>query len=328
MSANGLQSELLETLSEVIGLPTGEIPSECSFFELGLDSIKSIDFVEKLNEKLHLELGIESVFDHTSILLLEKHIKQEYPSKCQISIPSIGEKRPPCTVSGHVSAKSSSQVSGRNGNQDIAIVGMAGRFPGANTVVGYWRNLQAGKCSISEITRQHLVLEKSISAKQNTLVRWGGLLDSISEFDAAFFGISPLEAEQMDPQQRIILEESYKAIESAGYDPSGLSERRVGVFVGVRQSGYLSMIGKSDTPLNAYSLMGNDKSILASRLSYFLNLKGVSLAVDTACSSSLVAIHKACQRIAGGESGMGIAGGVFVLPDLEFSHMAYKANML
>ena len=138
-----------------------------------------------------------------------------------------------------------------------------------------------------------------------------GILENEDEFDTLFFNISPREAERMDPQQRLFLQESWKALEDAGYHSKNLSKKKCGVFVGAGQGDYSSYFNKNE--MDAHVFTGMSGSILAARISYYLDLKGPAISIDTACSSSLVAIHQACQSIHMGESDMALAGGVCVI---------------
>ncbi|BCB74923.1 hypothetical protein Pflav_013330 [Phytohabitans flavus] len=139
--------------------------------------------------------------------------------------------------------------------------------------------------------------------------RWGGFIDDVDKFDPLFFGISPAEAEMMDPQQRVLLETVWAAIEDSGYRPSQLAGRDVGLFAGVQFSDYQHLLHEAGV-LNAQVGLGNEHSIVVNRISYLLDLRGPSEPVNTACSSSLVAVHRAVQSIRNGESSMAIAGGI------------------
>jgi polyketide synthase PksN len=161
-----------------------------------------------------------------------------------------------------------------------------------------------------------------------TYCKQGGFLTGIDKFDPLFFNISPKEAELMDPQQRLFLEHSWKALEDAGCVVRKLSKQKVGIYVGVSSLDYLTQIIEKTQALDAHVLMGNDSSILAARLAYHLNLKGPSVAIDTACSSSLVAIHLAYHQIKTGELDMAIAGGIFIMTTPQFHILTAKTNML
>jgi acyl transferase domain-containing protein len=207
----------------------------------------------------------------------------------------------------------------------IAIVGMECCFPGAENLNTFWHLLQSGTDAISEIPKQRWDIEKlydsnfSKVGKMNT--RRGGFLKNIDKFDADFFGVSPREAERVDPQQRLVLEVVWKALENANIAADTLDNTLSGVFMGIARSDYalkLSNNQKYLESLSAYDGTGNSLGVAANRLSYTLNLKGPSLSIETGCSSSLVAVHYACKSLLTNESNLCIAGGVNLMltPDL------------
>ena len=165
-------------------------------------------------------------------------------------------------------------------------------------------------------------------AKNKTYNRAGAFIKDVAEFDPLFFNISPKEAELMDPQQRLFLEEAWKAIEDAGYTPHTISGMKCGVFVGASASDYADLLTAAGLQDSAYAFTGLSAAILPARISYFLNLKGPSLAIDTACSSSLVAVHEACESILSGESDIALAGGVALMLTPKMHIWTSKAGML
>ena len=201
-------------------------------------------------------------------------------------------------------------------SNEIAIVGMSGRFPGANSLDEFWQNLQDGKESISFFSDQELD-ESGVDPekyRQAQYVKAGAVLDDISMFDAAFFGISPRDASLMDPQHRLFLECAWEAIEQAGYDAERYAER-IGVFAGASMDTYLlSNLASNRELVEREGLfqigLGNERDYLATRVSYKLNLRGPSISVSSACSTSLVAVHMATQSLLNSECDMALAGGV------------------
>jgi acyl transferase domain-containing protein/NAD(P)-dependent dehydrogenase (short-subunit alcohol dehydrogenase family) len=198
----------------------------------------------------------------------------------------------------------------------IAIIGMAGRFPGARDLAEFWNNLRAGVESLEQFSDEELLrqgIDPALLADTN-YVKAGTSLERAADFDAAFFGINPREAEIMDPQQRLFLECAWEAVEDAGYDVDRL-DVSVGVFAGARMNTYLNTNVLANPQALASSgayqaMIGNDKDFLATRVSYKLNLRGPSLTLQTACSTSLVAIHLACQNLLTQQCDMALAGGV------------------
>ena len=200
--------------------------------------------------------------------------------------------------------------------EPIAIIGMGCRFPQADNPTAFWQLLRDGRDGITEVPENRWSIEKyydpDLKIQDKTNSKWGGFLDKIDEFDPQFFGIAPKEVTSMDPQQRLILEVAWEALEDGGQFPENLIGTRTGVFIGIGSNDYWGMLWHQ--PVNhPYGTTGTANSMAANRLSYVLDLKGPSLAVDTACSSSLVAVHLACQSLWQRESTMALAGGVNVL---------------
>ncbi|AFZ01576.1 type I polyketide synthase [Calothrix sp. PCC 6303] len=200
--------------------------------------------------------------------------------------------------------------------EGIAIIGMSGRFPGANNVESFWQNLCNGVESLSFFSHAELV-EAGVPASlldNPNYVKAGGILEDIDLFDAGFFDINPKEAEVTDPQQRLFLESAWQALENAGYD-STKCDARIGVYAGASLNNYLSFDVHQDGLGSAESyqkLIGNDKDFLSTRVAYKLNLKGPSITVQTACSTSLVATILASQSLQSYQCDMALAGGVSI----------------
>lgn len=225
--------------------------------------------------------------------------------------------------------------SGRTDNDPIAIVGMACRFPGASDPEAFWELLCAGRDAITDIPGDRFNVKDFYHPDRDTpgkmYTKRGAFLDDIDKFDAPFFGVSPREAAQMDPQQRLFLEVAWEALENGGQPLGRLSGTKTGVFMGVTAFDYsLRVMQQSQPPdLEAYCLTGGlAGTFTPGRLSYWLGLQGPSLSVDTACSSSLVAVHQAVQSLRAGDCTMALAGGVNVLLSPEWFIVLSRANML
>jgi phthiocerol/phenolphthiocerol synthesis type-I polyketide synthase E len=199
---------------------------------------------------------------------------------------------------------------------EIAVVGMAGRFPGARNVGEFWQNLRAGVESITFFTDEEVESDVAAAGANAQLVKARGILEGVELFDAAFFGYSPRDAEILDPQHRLFLECGWVALEDAGHDPSR-SRGPVGVYAGASQSSYL-LFNLLQNPevfrtVGSYQVMlATDKDYLTTRLAYKLGLEGPAVGVQTACSTSLVAVHFACQGLLGGDCDVALAGGVSI----------------
>lgn len=203
--------------------------------------------------------------------------------------------------------------------QDIAIIGMAGRFPGADDIAAFWQNLCAGVESIIALTADdvHALPVDAAVLNDPMYVKSCAPLNQPEYFDAAFFGYLPWEAEMMSPQHRFFLEAAWTALEHAGYD-SQRYHGSIGVFGGVARDNYLlcNLATHPDrlSTLNEFHItLGNDKDYPTTRVSYKLDLRGPSINIQTACSSSGVAVHLACQSLLTGDCDMALVGGCRVL---------------
>jgi acyl transferase domain-containing protein/acyl carrier protein len=202
-------------------------------------------------------------------------------------------------------------------NKEIAIIGMACRFPGAQNYEEFWENLKQGKSNIGEIPPERWDWKKYWGDPQTennkTNIKWGGFIDQVAAFDAEFFGLTAREAETMDPQQRMMLELSWSCFEDAGICPSRLSGEKIGVFTGIANLDYKELQEKEASAIATHYATGIAQSVIANRISYYFNFKGPSFPLDTACASALTAIHMAAQALQRGECNMALAGGVSLL---------------
>jgi acyl transferase domain-containing protein/aryl carrier-like protein len=207
----------------------------------------------------------------------------------------------------------------------IAIIGIGCRFPGkANDPNAYWSLLESGTDAVSE-TRARWPEGADQRPPQG---RWAGLLEAPEMFDAAFFGISPREAERLDPQQRMLLQVTWEALEEAGLAPHSLSGSKTGVFVGIASNEYGEAILNASSEADAYDGTGNGLAFAAGRLAYTFGLHGPSFSVDTACSSSLVALHLAARSLRSGECELAIAGGVSFIVSERLMDIMYALQAL
>ncbi|MEU3755400.1 beta-ketoacyl synthase N-terminal-like domain-containing protein [Streptomyces olivoreticuli] len=212
----------------------------------------------------------------------------------------------------------------------IAVIGMAGRFPGADSVEEFWANLAAGRESVRPIGDEEFLAAGGDPADLDDpdLVRMASVIEGIDRFDSAFFGYSPAEAELVDPQQRLLLESAYHAMEDAGY-AAGHGEQQVGVYAGAGDSRYYPghihprFAGQSASVALVHAATSNSLGALATRISYELGLTGPSLSLQTACSTALVAIHTACQDLIDYKCDVALAGAVSLNPSamLGYRHV-------
>ncbi|MFZ4265066.1 SDR family NAD(P)-dependent oxidoreductase, partial [Streptomyces arboris] len=197
-------------------------------------------------------------------------------------------------------------VDGRSDQEEpIAVVGVACRFPGAESPAAFWEMLSGGVSGITDVP------EDRWGADEPAALRRGGFLDAVGDFDAPFFAVSPREAATMDPQQRLVLELAWEAVEDAGIMPASLRSTPTSVFVGTLRDDYTNLLYQRGTDaVTQHTMTGVNRGVIANRVSYHLGLRGPSLTVDAAQSSSLVAVHLACESLRSGESATAIAAGV------------------
>ncbi|MCY3867998.1 MAG: SDR family NAD(P)-dependent oxidoreductase [Gemmatimonadetes bacterium] len=221
-------------------------------------------------------------------------------------------------------------------DQPIAIIGMACRFPGAPGISAFWRLLEAGGNAVSEGVPGSGVGRWSQLFPDDTVqsegCRFGAFVDDIDQFDDAFFRISPVEAELLDPQQRMMLETSWEALEDAGIDPEGLRESRTGVYTGISNDEYRMLVVDSSKPAEAasclYALSGTNLNGASGRVSFVLGLRGPAKAVDAACASSMVSVHDAVADLQQGKADLAIAGGVQAILNGRIYELRADAMML
>ena len=300
--SENLSSQIARAFGDVLGL--SDVDLRTNFFDLGASSLHIARVHEKLRSSLSLEFSITDFFEYTTIEELSTHLEKPAPKAEAVST---------------LKAVSHSEI----GDDHIAIIGMAGKFPGAPDVETFWNNLLEGKESISHFTAEELDFENGSSAsahEEDRFVRARGIIDRSEYFDAHHFGIPPKEAENMDPQHRILLECAQVALENAGHDPDRFPGK-IGVFSGSSQNSYLLYNLCSDRnftqqlaagyPVTNFPvLFGNDKDFLPTRIAYKLNLKGPAVSVNCACSTSLVAVAQAVENLRSGQCDMALAGGV------------------
>ncbi|AWX58468.1 SDR family NAD(P)-dependent oxidoreductase [Brevibacillus brevis] len=328
---------LRKHISTALKVDRDQIAPNHAFADYGLDSITGVHLIQLVNEELGLELPTTDLFTYSSInqftgYLLAEHgeaVSRVFGAADRIAPQanarpnSAGEslREADCGTNEVKSPlafqKADGRARGPAHKEPIAIIGMSGRFAKSRNIEELWEHLASGTDLVGEITRW--------KQSDSTIVRYGSLLDDYDQFDPYFFHISGTEAVYMDPQQRLFLEESWKALEDAGYAGSAIEGRRCGVYVGYNIGDYMHLIG--DNP-PAQAMWGNAGSIVAARISYYLNLKGPAIAVDTACSSSLVSVHLACQGLWARETDMSLAGGVFIQSTPAFHDSAQRAGML
>ncbi len=336
---------LIRQFAELTRLPSAHIHADEPVENYGLDSIMITTFAQMLEHDLG-ELSKTLLFEYPTIEALAGYLVKNHAAALFAlfgpTAAAAPPEIPPVATTGRFRFDASTEAPvasecpktpPASTSEDIAIIGVFGRYPQADDLDEFWANLAAGKDSIEEVPpdrwdyRHHY--DPAPGKPGKTTNKWGGFLRDVDKFDPLFFNISPAEAQFMDPQERLFLETVWKTVEDAGYAKTALSECKVGVFVGVMYGQYQLFGVEERLRGNSISLSSSFATI-ANRVSYFFNWHGPSMAVDTMCSGSLTSVHLACESLKRGECEFAIAGGVntTVHPekDIVLSQSGFSAN--
>jgi len=301
---NNILEILKEIFAEVLLCPVAELNLDRPYVDMGVDSILAIQISKLINMKLNTNLQPSDLYNFTSIKSLTSFFEGKTEQK------KIIQQAPEREGNNMKTEIDSSE------DEKIAVIGMAGSFPGANDVDMFWKNMRDKISSIS------------------TSCRWGkskyrgGFLENIEIFDADLFHLSPKEAILIDPQQRLLLQTAWQAFEDAGYTKTSLSGAKCGVFATSLPGDYRYLLQKESQAYNPFSFTGNAASVLAGRISHFFNLKGPCIYIDTACSSSLVCIDQAVKSLQAGECDIAFVGASSVFSTPEIFNLAESSGIL
>lgn len=309
ISSDDIIDNILQNLAAIGGFARAELNLDAEFRSMGIDSANAVVLMESLSKSLARKLPVTLIYECATPRALAKHLVQQQQTQV-----------------------ASTQHNVRTQCGNIAVVGMACRMPQADNLEAFWQNLIDEKNCVTDIPAQRWnwqdVYSSDASAQGKTNSRWGGFINGIDEFDPLFFNISASEAKFMAPEQRILLQACWHAIENAGYAEHDFYGRTAGVFIGARPADYMERLQAAGITPDAFTLLGNDSAILAARIAYYMNLKGPVITVDTACSSSAVAIHMACESLRRGESEIALAGGVSLVTTASQYIVNTKAGMV
>lgn len=313
---------LKEVIAETIGLNPDKMKSSESFDHYGIDSIMIAELNKKLNEKFsdipatlffeynNIDELAQYFLEHGAEEICETKEENKENENAEKSL-SVYEER----VAEDTSVESSA-CELVDDYEDIAIIGIDGKYPKADNLDEFWKHISLGEDCITEVPKERWehsrYFDKEKGKKNKVYCKWGGFLNSVDEFDPLFFNITPKEAMVIDPQERLFLECAYHTIEDAGYTRESLGTDDIGVFVGV-MNGHYQLYGAEELEKGHVIDVRSTYASIANRVSYFFNFHGPSMAIDTMCSSSLASIHLACRSIRNGECEMAIAGGVNVI---------------
>ena len=332
-------------LAAELQMNESDVNEHAQFVDLGLDSVAGVALLRKVNEKYRTSIEATKIYSYPTLAQFARYVREQAEPNGTLAAPvaPVAASPSPQKIAPPAAAGARKLTSWRSGTAPrlatgssasrphaIAVVGMAGQFPQARNLDEFWQNLAEGKNCITQVPADRWDLQTyyqpGTAAPGKTNCPWVGALEEYDRFDPLFFNISPTEAENMDPQQRLFLQSCWHTIEHAGYDARALSGTKCGVFVGCATSDYQNR--SQANQLSAHAFTGAATSILAARISYFLNLQGPCVAVDTACSSSLVAIAQACDSLNAGGSDVALAGGVYVMAGPSMHIMTAQAGML
>ncbi len=308
---NEIEERIAAVWSAVLNVES--VGADDNFFDLGGHSLLLVKVHRQLRERLPREISVVDLFQFPTVGALARHVAGDAPEADAVGQPASRRDR--------------------TDDDAIAIVGMAGRFPGAPTVARFWENLAAGVESVSFFSDEELsaagVSEEMLRRPEYVKAR--AIVDGHDEFDAGLFGYNPREAALIDPQQRVFLECAWEALEDAATDPERF-DGSIGVYAGVGMNTYAARLLASPEAAEAVAgiqfAVSSDKDFLATRVSYKLNLRGPSVNVQTACSTSLVAVHLACRGLLDGDCDMALAGGVRIAIPQAAGYLFQQGSIL
>ena len=326
-----LEQDLRRIVAGVLKLENTSLDVNLNIGEYGYNSLRFTSLSVELNRTYDIKTNPTMFYKHSSIKKIAKYLEDnfretltEYYHQDLKTLSSdseqSGKEKQVLPLSDLEQKPAPSQV-----DDPIAIVGISGILPGGNTLTAFWDSLLQGKDVVRELPQDRYDGDyyrqkmREIGVKQVL----GGFIDNVDKFDASFFGLSPREAELMDPRQRLLLQTVWEAIEDSGHKPSDFSAKEMGVFIGATGSDYWELQQQRNQQIDGYTLSGYSTSVIANRISYLLNFKGPSLVVDTACSSSLMAVRRAIQALKTKSCEFALAGGVNLMLSPLF-HMALE----
>ena len=334
------EQDVVEIITGVLKLEPGELHAMTSMDEYGFDSISYTELSNAMNDKFDLGLTPTVFFGCATPREIVVNLMEEFSAEIA-RFYSENLVKQENTVSGNEEIKtegykadlvlddeteSSENLPVNEDYEPIAIIGYSCKMPDSDSGEEFWEHIKAGKDLVTEIPKDRWDWKEYYSEEPTdefkTNVKYGAFMKNIDQFDPVFFRIAGLDTELMDPQERLVLENAWCAIEDAGYKVSDFSDSNTGVFVGVSTADYKELLIKNQVTTIL------SQAFIANRVSYVFNLKGPSEPVDTACSSSLVAIHRAIEQIHNGTCDMALAGGINVITCPNLYVTQTKAGML
>lgn len=351
-----IETYLTRKIAKALGKPSGTVNKTINFMDLGIESNKLVNYAQEIEKDLGIELYPTLFFEHQNLAELTRYFAVEHTTALarrfnlaaskQVGPKTAGMAGPRETAAveapaGPVGSSPGHPLSveqeprGRRdktrprssaGTDDIAIIGMGGIFAKSPDVNTFWENLRNKENMIEEVPRHHFDFRSWFDPEPRDgkmYCKWGSFIRDVDKFDAAFFNISPREAEVMDPQLRLLMQVLYSTAEDAGY-AQRIKGTKTGVYVGVCGRDYQDEMNRLgvETP---HMGTGTSHTMMANRPSYYFNITGPSMAIDTACSSSLVSLHVACGGLRNRECDTAFAAGTNLL--LSPGHFRYFCSI-
>jgi acyl transferase domain-containing protein/aryl carrier-like protein len=317
-----IAADLTDQISTLLKLSREKILPRQNLTEYGFDSITLARWAKNIAQHYGIALTPAVFFSHPTLRQVVDYLMQQHEPHLRAFYREADANGGAAAADGEADEpEPAAPLRATDADESIAIVGMSGRFPQARSVEELWRILAEGRDVVTEIPLQRFDWRGYYDAPDGAprmTSKWLGVMPGIDEFDPLFFEISPREAQTMDPRQRLLLQEAWSALEDAGYGELQSEREKIGLYVGVEQGEYQMLVGANG------SMTGNHDAILASRLSYVLDLHGPAMAINTSCSSGLVAAHQACLALRANDCDAAVAAAVNLVltpyPYLGMSH--------
>ncbi|WP_261595462.1 beta-ketoacyl synthase N-terminal-like domain-containing protein, partial [Pseudoalteromonas holothuriae] len=307
-----VEQYLKQVFSDALLIPAQTIKLDAGFEKFGIDSVMVLKLTGEL-EKRFGSLSKTLLFEYQTIVQLSEYfIKYHAHQLAQVLGGNTNITASDNTDAIDLPKAQFESRAAEKLDDVVAVIGLAGKYPGANNTIEFWSNLENGVDSVGDIPASRWdnspFYDSSRSEIGKIYSNAGGFIEGVYNFDSLFFKMSPREAEVLDPQERLFLQTAYHTLEDAGYTSQILADSTVGVYVGVMYEEYI-LYGRANTLGQSVATTGNPASI-ANRVSHYFNFNGPSIALDTMCSSSLTTVHMAAKAIRNGECELALAGGV------------------
>nr|ABM63537.1 BryA [Candidatus Endobugula sertula] len=316
-----IEEDLQNYINQLLKIPKNQLDIKRNLADFGFDSIRLKEFAHFLTQHFTIEVTPLLFFEYPTLEKISTYFTEQYAEIVENIYRQEGSE-------DTMLDKKSSRVLAApithtvtTAHEPIAIIGMSGRFPEARNIHEMWNILSEQRHVVQEISIERFPEYQEYLTQVNGGHWWSGCIPGAYEFDPLFFEISPLEAEMMDPRQRLLLQESWNALEDAGYGQEDMSNKSIGMFVGAETGDYQGLASGSN-------ITSKHNAMLAARLAYFLNLSGPVMSIDTTCSSALVALHQACVNLRQHECDTAIVAGVNLCFALETYQTLSHAGML